>query len=328
MNDIRCFVVSIAGTQERLDRIITEWMFKEHGALALSRSQIQRLITSGKVAVNGVAVSKGSLQVKNGDTVAIVGELKTESGLEGDALDLEIMFEDQYLIVVNKPAGIAMHPGAGLKRGTLANALVAHIGEAQADVGVQDRPGIVHRLDKDTTGIVVVAKSTPVLAALSKQFSDRTVKRTYRALVYLTPRSKSVVRNAEEGIVQAAIGRHPTNRVKMAIRDSGGRAATTTWRVAERMLHGAVLELKLGTGRTHQIRVHMDSVGAPIVGDTVYGDWSGLPNQLRKAAERFGRQALHAETLGFIHPITGAALEFAAPVPKDFEGLIAAFREN
>jgi 23S rRNA pseudouridine1911/1915/1917 synthase len=192
-------------------------------------------------------------------------------------------------------------------------------------VGEHDRPGIVHRLDKDTTGVVVVAKSTPVHAALSKQFADRTTERSYRALVYTTPRAKRVVQLQDHGEIAKPIGRHPTQRTLMTISEKG-KPAVTQWRVVERFAYGTVVECRLQTGRTHQIRVHMDSIGCPVIGDATYGDFSNLPSQLREAAERFGRQALHAATLAFRHPISGEQLSFSAELPADFQSLLEFFR--
>jgi 23S rRNA pseudouridine1911/1915/1917 synthase len=238
---------------------------------------------------------------------------------------LEILFEDEHLIVINKPCGLSMHPGAGNRVATLANAVVAHVGTHQGEVGEVDRPGIVHRLDKDTTGVVVVAKSAKALTGLAKQFNDRTIKREYLSLVFTTPRAKRAVQLQDSGEVVAAIGRHPTERTKMAVH-AEGRPALTKWRVVERFSYGTLLANTLQTGRTHQIRVHMDSIGSPVIGDTMYGDFSGLPKHLKEAAERFGRQALHAASLGFSHPIHDTFQEFSAPLPDDMEVLISQFR--
>jgi 23S rRNA pseudouridine1911/1915/1917 synthase len=275
--------------------------------------------------VDGKRVDKPAFRVENGASIDIVIPRVTESGLKPLDVSLNVLFEDEHLIVVDKPSGLTMHPGAGNRDTTLANALVAHIGATQLSVGSPDRPGIVHRLDKDTTGLVVAAKSTSVHAALSRQFAERTVGRSYHALVFTTPRAGRAVQKAESGEVSAPIGRHPTDRKRMSV-VSTGRAATTRWKVLERLPYGTLLECMLKTGRTHQIRVHMDYIGSPVIGDQTYGDFSSLPKPLREEAARFGRQALHAATLSFTHPVTGERLSFSAPRPVDFEHLLSVFR--
>jgi 23S rRNA pseudouridine1911/1915/1917 synthase len=310
------------GDPERLDRAVVEAL---SGSVEASRSQVERWIEQGAVTVNGKVIVKPAYKLESGDTAVVTLPSERPSTLEPLEMSLDIAFEDKHLIVINKPAGLSMHPGAGNTRYTLANAIVQHVGRAQLEVGESDRPGIVHRLDKDTTGIVVVAKSTPVLAALSKQFSDRTAGRTYSALVFSTPRGVRPIQRAEEGEVDAPIGRHPTQRRMMAITERG-RAAVTRWRVLERFRYGTLIECTLKTGRTHQIRVHLDSIGCPVIGDQLYGDFSNLPRVLQEAAARFGRQALHAATLSFTHPITQERLSFSAPLPPDFQSLLDVFR--
>jgi 23S rRNA pseudouridine1911/1915/1917 synthase len=275
--------------------------------------------------VNDKNVSKPAYKLESGDVVIVVLPPERPSTLEPFDLPLDISFEDEHLIVLNKPAGLSMHPGAGNSGHTLANAIVKHVGREQLGVGPTDRPGIVHRLDKDTTGIVVVAKTTPVLAALSKQFAERSVDRSYRALVFSTPRGVRAVQRAEEGVVDAPIGRHPTQRRLMAISERG-KPAVTHWRVLERFRYVTLLECMLKTGRTHQIRVHMQSIGSPVIGDAVYGDLSNLPQPLRDAAQRFGRQALHAATLACTHPVTHERLSFSAALPADMQALLETFR--
>jgi 23S rRNA pseudouridine1911/1915/1917 synthase len=245
--------------------------------------------------------------------------------LEPFEFPLQILFEDADLLVINKPAGISMHPGAGNRAHTIANAVVQHVGVKQRAVGEGDRPGIVHRLDKDTTGVVVIAKSTPVHAALAAQFAERSIDRSYRALVFTTPRAKRPVQSSDHGEISGPIGRHPTKRTLMAI-SAKGKEAVTEWKVLERFTYGTLLECRLQTGRTHQIRVHMESIGCPVIGDSTYGDFSNLPPQLREAAEAFGRQALHAATLSFTHPSSGERLSFTAPLPDDFQKLLDAFQ--
>lgn len=310
------------GAPARLDRVVVEHVST---LTVCSRSQVERWIESGRVSLCGAVVTKPAYKVSVGDVISILGIGEEPSHLEPYEHPLDILFEDRYLLVVNKPAGLSMHPGAGNRSETLANAVVKHVGQSQLDVGEPDRPGIVHRLDKDTTGIVVIAKSTSVLASLSKQFAERSVSRTYQALVYTTPRAKRPVQQSEHGEVNAPIGRHSGQRKKMAITERG-KPAVTEWTVAERFPYGTLLECRLKTGRTHQIRVHMDSIGCPIIGDTTYGDFSNLPARLREAAKRLGRQALHAASLSFTHPISGERLSFSAALPEDLATLIAEFR--
>jgi 23S rRNA pseudouridine1911/1915/1917 synthase len=278
------------------------------------------------VSVNGRQIFKPAFKLSPGDSIEMVGIEESPTQLSPYDFPLDILFEDESLLVINKPAGLSMHPGAGNHQHTLANAVIQHVGSKQLAVGESNRPGIVHRLDKDTTGVVVVAKTVPVHAALAKQFADRSAGRTYMTLVFTTPRAKRPVQQSEQGEVSAPLGRHPTKRTMMAVVEHGKRAVTR-WSVLERFNYGTLLECRLQTGRTHQIRVHMNSIGCPVVGDTVYGDFSNLPQRLQDAATRFGRQALHAATLSFIHPRSHETLEFSAPPPVDFVGLIEEFRK-
>jgi 23S rRNA pseudouridine1911/1915/1917 synthase len=310
------------GSTERLDRSIVHAL---EGQVVCSRAQVERWIEQGCVLVQGKEVRKPGYKLKAGESFSVAVPPEPSTTLVPLNLPLEILFEDSNLLVINKPADLSMHPGAGNRDQTLANAIVGHVGSAQCKVGPPDRPGIVHRLDKDTTGIVVVAKSTPVLAALSKQFAERTAERSYRALVFSTPRGVRAIQRADEGQIDAPIGRHPTKRRQMAILERG-KPAVTLWRVLERFSYGTFLECKLKTGRTHQIRVHMDSIGCPVIGDQLYGDVSNLPTVLREAADAFRRQALHAATLSFTHPVNAKRLSFSAPLPEDFEQLLKVFR--
>lgn len=312
------------GEEARLDKVVVERLSP---SLMCSRSQVEKWIEGGLVSVNGKVVTKPAFKVSDGSTIEVRTAPEEASHLKPLDFSLEILWEDPHLIVINKPSGISMHPGAGNDTHTIANAVVHHVGKKQLAVGESDRPGIVHRLDKDTTGVVVVAKSTPVHAALSRQFAERTVGRSYQALVYSTPRAVRAIQASDQGEVVAPIGRHPTQRKMMAVVEHG-RPATTGWRVLERFPHGTLVECTLKTGRTHQIRVHMNSIGSPVIGDPVYGDFSNLPKPLRTAASQFGRQALHAATLSFIHPKTKESLSFSAPLPRDFQELIEVFRKR
>lgn len=317
-------VIQHVGDEARLDKILVEHLSP---TLMCSRSQVERWIKEGLVSVNGKVVVKPACKVGDGSRIEVRILAEDTTHLKPLDFPLEILFEDKHLLVINKPAGISMHPGAGNDTHTIANAVVHHVGKTQLAVGESDRPGIVHRLDKDTTGVVVVAKSTPVHAALSQQFAERSVGRSYQALVYSTPRAVRAIQTSDHGEVSAPIGRHPTNRKIMAIVEHG-RPATTLWRVLERFPHGTLLECTLKTGRTHQIRVHMNLIGSPVIGDPAYGDFSNLPKPLRDAAGLLGRQALHAATLSFMHPITKERIACSAPLPKDFEELLKVFREG
>lgn len=315
-------VLEYTGGECRLDRVLVDNLTLPE---APSRSQVERWIEQGGVSVSGKVVSKPAFKVSAGMRIEVRIPKIESSRLTPLNFPLEVLFEDPHLIVINKPAGISMHPGAGNPHHSIANAVVSHVGSGQEGVGDRDRPGIVHRLDKDTTGVVVVAKSTSVHASLSKQFADRSIERVYRALVYTTPRAVRAIQTSDDGEVSASIGRHPTNRKIMAITDRG-RPSTTGWSVVERFPHGTLVECRLKTGRTHQIRVHMNHIGSPVIGDRSYGDFSNLPKPLRDAATKLGRQALHAASLTFTHPVTGARLSFSAPPPPDFEALVELFR--
>jgi 23S rRNA pseudouridine1911/1915/1917 synthase len=316
--------VTYQGEAARLDKVLVSEL---ESVLRCSRSQIERWIEQGFVTVNARVVTKASWKVNAGDVVELMAPNDEPTFLSPYQLKLDILFEDSELLVINKPAGLSVHPGAGNRDETLANAVVHHVGASQLAVGQSDRPGIVHRLDKDTTGALVIAKSTASHAALARQFADRTIERAYRALVFTTPRARRPVQMAEEGEISAPIGRHPTKRTLMAVVEHG-KPAITRWKVVERFSYATLLECRLRTGRTHQIRVHLNSLGCPVIGDKTYGDFTNLPAVLRDAAEKFGRQALHAYTLGFEHPISKERLVFTAPIPDDFEALIRTFRRS
>ncbi|HYY06707.1 MAG TPA: RluA family pseudouridine synthase [Candidatus Limnocylindria bacterium] len=295
-----------AGT--RLDRWLADRLPE------LSRVRLQALIEAGRVRVDG-AVRKAAARLAGGERVEVEIPPPAAEELVPEPTALSVVFEDAHVLVVEKPAGIVVHPGAGHARGTLAAALLAHAPEV-AGVGGPRRPGIVHRLDKDTSGLLVVAKSKAAYDALVAQLARRSVTRRYLAVVHGRVR-------ADEGVIDRPIGRHPRDRVRMAVRPTGqGRRAVTRYRVLERLRGFTLLEVSLETGRTHQIRVHLASLGHPVAGDDVYGGRrrEPLPTPLEGLA-------LHAVRLAFVHPATGRPLEFASPVPARIERLLSQLRD-
>ncbi|MBI4366596.1 MAG: RluA family pseudouridine synthase [Deltaproteobacteria bacterium] len=281
-----------------------------------TRSQIHRWIAEGRVRVDG-SVRKPAYVVRRGERIAIDPPTPAPASVLPETIPLDILFEDTACLVVNKPAGMVVHPGAGQARGTLVNALLAHCTDL-AGVGDAIRPGIVHRLDKGTSGVMVVAKTHAAHAALVRQFQERRVTKRYLAIVF--------GRIAEAGRIDVPIGRHPTDRKRMSTRARRSRPAETAWRVREYFGDRAAwLEVDLGTGRTHQIRVHLSAAGHPIVGDAAYGAaraLARLPSEAHEALAGFPRPALHAWRLAFDHPATGERLQFIAPIPTDFAWLV------
>ena len=277
--------------------------------------------------VNG-NLARASLRVQDGDAIEVEVPAPEPTRLEPEALPLDIVHEDAWLIVIDKPAGMVVHPGAGVRRGTLVHALLHHAPEI-AGVGGEGRPGIVHRLDRDTTGLMVVAKHERAYRALVAAIQERAVTRVYEALVWGSPR-------LAEGVIDTPFGRHPRVRQKMAVLEASPRRARTKWRVIERLAIASRLEARLDTGRTHQIRVHFEHLGHPVVGDPVYGGRSkkqlslSLPQRSLAHAllERLPRQALHASELGFSHPVTGEDLRFTRPVPEDFARVVEMLRSG
>jgi 23S rRNA pseudouridine1911/1915/1917 synthase len=293
-----------------------------------SRSQLQRQIRSGRVTVGAATVYKAGTEVEAGASVAIHAA-RHELRATPEDLPLDIVYEDDDLVVVNKPAGMVVHVGAGVKTGTLANALLYHI-RSLSRAGGELRPGIVHRLDRMTSGLVVAAKTDAAHRALSDQFKAREVHKTYLALVH-----GRVAR--EQGEIQRAIGRDPWRRVRMRPGGLGPREATTRYRVKERFENCTLVEAEPLTGRTHQIRVHFSSIGHPIVGDTLYGAPSRLTAQagwrfpsLPGAAgqKTLARNFLHAARLDFIHPRTGERMSFEAPLPLELDEFLAGLRSQ
>ncbi len=279
-----------------------------------SRSALGRLILAGHVRVGGAAVKAGH-RLRSGDRVTVRLPDPEPSAIVPEAVPFEILFEDDWLLVIVKPAGLVVHPGAGHRGGTLVHGLLHHCDHLPGPDPA--RPGIVHRLDKDTSGVMVVAKTESALRILSGEFKNRRVRKQYHAILLRCPPEES-------GRLAASISRHPVQRKKMAVVDRGGRHAATSWKIVERFPSGPCLvELGIETGRTHQIRVHMASLGAPVMGDPLYG---GRPE--RYAALGAGRQMLHAASLRFIHPHDGKVLTFAAPLPPDMRQVLATLRRG
>jgi 23S rRNA pseudouridine1911/1915/1917 synthase len=266
---------------------------------ALSRSRIQELIKSGHVQLNGRA-TKASARLRRGDALDLNEPPPTPATTQAEDIALDVLFEDDDLIVLNKPPGMVVHPAAGNWQGTLVNALLHHC-RSLSGIGGEQRPGIVHRLDKDTSGCLVVAKNDATHQALTRQFAGREVTKIYLALAVGKFRSAT-------GIIEGAIGRHPVQRKKMTVLTNGrGRVATTSYRVLRELAAGTLVECTLHSGRTHQIRVHLKHLGHPLLGDEVYGKRAGFP-----------RQMLHAWKLGFVHPRSGERVTFLSPIPPDF----------
>ena len=273
----------------------------------LSRSRAASLVQEGRVTVNGRPASK-SCRLTGGETLSVdLPEQPADTSLTAQAIPLDVVYEDDDVIVVNKPAGLVVHPAPGHPDGTLVNALLHHCGDSLSGIGGEKRPGIVHRIDRDTSGLIIAAKNDAARAFLSAQLSDHTLARTYECLVTGSLKQDS-------GTVNAPIGRHPADRKKMAV-VAGGRPAVTHWEVVARYPGVTHLRCRLETGRTHQIRVHMAHIGHPILGDTVYGAKKPVPG--------LTGQCLHATGLRFIHPRTHEPVELTCPLPEEFTRMLA-----
>ncbi|MGO4870750.1 MAG: RluA family pseudouridine synthase [Roseiarcus sp.] len=322
------FEVGAGEAGERLDRFLAHAAGERR--LALSRTRLKGLIEAGQVAVDGVETRDPAAKLAEGAKIVVVAPPAEESELVGEDVALDIAFEDDHLVVLNKPAGLVVHPAPGHSSGTLVNALIRHCGASLSGIGGVKRPGIVHRLDKDTSGLIVVAKTDAAHQGLAALFADHgrtgSLVREYRALVWGAMDGKA-------GVVDAPLGRHPRHREKMAVVGPGrGREAITHWRVERPLGPASLVACRLETGRTHQIRVHLAHIGHPLLGDSVYGAGfktkaSQLSAEARLALAALGRQALHAASLGFEHPITGEALFFESPPPDNFIAVVKALRE-
>ena len=288
----------MAGT--RIDVFLAEVMENQ------TRNSVQRLLEEEKVTVNGKTVSK-SYKIKGGESIFVTMPPPKSGEVEAQNIPLEVVYEDNDLLVVNKPKGMVVHPAAGNEDGTLVNALLWHCGESLSGIGGVVRPGIVHRIDKDTSGLLVVAKNDNAHRSLSEQIKAHSVTRLYHGIVY--GRVKE-----DAGTVDAPIGRHPRDRKKMCVTERNAREAVTHFEVIEHLEDFTYLALKLETGRTHQIRVHMAYKGFPIAGDPVYGP--------KRVITSLDGQCLHAKVLGFVHPVTGEYMEFESPLPEYFAEFI------
>ena len=316
----------------RLDRFLTSRLPD------MSRSRLQDLIAQGCVTCNGKLAEDSSHKVKLGQTYQINVPETVASHIIAQDIALEVVYEDEHMLVINKPAGLTVHPAPGHPDNTLVNALLSHCGDSLSGIGGVARPGIVHRIDKETSGLLVVAKHDTAHLALSAQLVDRSLKRTYVALVWGQPK-------ALQGTITGNIGRSSSNRQKMAVVKSGGKAATTHYKLLETFTPEgmkaplvSLIECKLETGRTHQIRVHLSFIGHALVGDPVYGQTTvsrlqantskSIPAPMRDALLQFKRQALHARSLGLIHPDTKKPMHFACELPDDLNTLLDALRSS
>lgn len=318
-----------AASGERLDKLLAASVPE---GLGLSRSRLQALIAAGALArADGTPLADPKARLEQGGELVLRVPRPRPSAVAAEDIPLDIVYEDPHLIVLNKPAGLVVHPAPGAPDGTLVNALLHHCAATLSGVGGRIRPGIVHRIDKDTSGLLVVAKDDVAHQGLAAQFKAHDLERRYLAVVRGAPDPADPRLNGLAGIawepggvlrIEGAIGRHPGDRKRMAVLSRDGRRAVTRARVLERFgakPDAALVECRLETGRTHQIRVHLTFAGHPLIGDSVYGRRTGVEAD-------FPRQALHAASLGFVHPVTGERLRFEAPPPEDFAALLERLR--
>ena len=293
----------------RLDRALAD------AVPTLSRERLKNLIRSGALERSGAPVRDPAVKVRGDESFRLAVPAPAPAHNEAQDIPLKILFEDEHLLVVDKPAGLVVHPAAGNRDGTLVNALLHHCGGSLSGIGGVARPGIVHRIDKDTSGLLVVAKTDVAHEGLAKQFATHSIERRYHAIVSGIPK-------ASEGTIDAPLARSAANRKKIAIVEGArGKRAVTHWRRLRLLRDSALVECRLETGRTHQVRVHMASIGHPLVGDPVYGRARKTHGKLLKELG-FNRQALHAAELGFTHPVTKRRLSFSSPMPPDMQELM------
>lgn len=305
MNEV-VFEITPEMEDERIDKCICLYMD------SLSRSYIQKIIKDGSVTVNGSTV-KSNYRVKVEDIVHFIIPPQTEPDIPPQDIPLDILYEDNDILIINKPKDMVVHPAPGHYEGTVVNAVMFHCKNSLSGINGVMRPGIVHRIDKDTTGSLIICKNDEAHNDIARQLKEHSITRKYRAIVHGRI-------SQEEGTVNAPIGRHPTDRKKMAINEKNGKPAVTHYRVLERYDKFTYIECQLETGRTHQIRVHMASIGHPLLGDTVYCNV--------KSPYKLSGQTLHAMTIGFAHPRTHNYMEFDAPLPQYFEELLCKFRQS
>jgi 23S rRNA pseudouridine1911/1915/1917 synthase len=307
--ELTTVAIDAASEGQRLDRALQLLL------PALSRSRLKQLILSGQVTNDAIVIRDPARKVKNGQTFVVILPDPDVATPQAQAIPLDIRFEDAHLIVIDKPAGLVVHPAPGNPDGTLVNALLAHCGDSLAGIGGVRRPGIVHRLDKDTGGLIVVAKTEAAHRALSRDFAARRISRAYAAIVWGVP-------IPPQGEIAGNIGRSMSNRKKMAVvAASRGKPAVTRYKVERAFSDkAALIECRLTTGRTHQIRVHLAHIGHPLIGDPVYGGRAGRTSS--RAVAAFPRQALHARHLGFMHPASGKYLAFDSDLPPDMGALL------
>lgn len=304
------FITETDDIGKRIDNLVAE-------RCDMSRSAIQKLIKDGMVKVNGNAVTK-SLAVKSGDSVEVTIPEPVTLSIAAENIPLDIVYEDPDLLVVNKPKGMVVHPAPGNESHTLVNALLYHCGDSLSGINGVIRPGIVHRIDKNTSGLLIVAKNDKAHIGLARQISEHTFTRAYEAVC--VGRMKE-----EQGRIEKNIGRHPVYRNKMAVLSEGGRYAATNWSLIENFEGFAYISCRLETGRTHQIRVHMSSVGHPLLCDDVYGPVSTKFEKQNMAT--LNGQCLHAKCIGFVHPLSGEELFFESQLPKYFEIILDKLRK-
>lgn len=296
------FIINDEKDKIRLDKFLID-------KLDISRSKAQEMIKQELILVND-KLSKNSYTLRLGDKINVVGELQIETDVLPEKMDLDIIYEDEDVMVINKPSGVVVHPAAGHYTNTLVNGLLYHTNNLSSSNG-EERPGIVHRIDKDTSGLLIVAKNDKAHEFLSKQLKDKTLSRTYLALV------EGKI-NHDTGTIDAPIGRDPFDRKKMCVTDENSKEAITHFRVLERYDKASLLEVKLQTGRTHQIRVHMKYINHPIINDPVYNN---------KKATSFG-QMLHATKITFIHPKTNKSMSFSCEVPEEFNNILSEYKNK